>query len=144
MRKFAAGDRVKVNANYSVYNGREGVIKRTTFSEEDAYTVALDGDTIPERGFYERELDLVRKDEREALIILAETLDDARRQANAIEVTAPQHGVYGQIHDALISTLETFCYQTGHHAPLGYTIYESIMANDNTVRQAIEHVLEGK
>jgi hypothetical protein len=130
MRKYSKGDRVKINANYSIYNGREGTIARTTFSEEDAYTVAIDGDTIPERGFYERELDLVGKDDREALITLAETLDSARQQANAIDSAAPQSGVYGKIHVALVDTL--------HLITEDYEdVYESIMADGNTVRQAL-------
>lgn len=37
----------------------------------------------------------------EGLLKLAETLDSARIQANAMEATAPQRGVYGKVSEAL-------------------------------------------
>jgi len=69
--------------------------------------------------------------EHEALIILAEMLDKARRQANSIEATAPQHGVYGNISDTLV---EVLCLLTGRHE-VG-DIYDSLL-DGNTVRQAL-------
>ncbi len=134
MRRFNEGDRVKINASYSIYKGREGTVTRTTFISEDTYTVTLDNDTIPERGFYEHELEPVGDAEREALIKLAETLDDARQQANANDAAAPQSGVYGAIRVALVDTL-TLITKDYDKAK---DVYASIMENGNTVRQALE------
>lgn len=77
----------------------------------------------------------------QALIILAEMLDKARRQANSIADTESEYGVYGEIKKALIATLEIVCYNSGNHATLGYRVYNSIESDGNTVRQAL--ALEG-
>lgn len=71
--------------------------------------------------------------DNQALIILAEMLDKARYQANSIETTAPEYGVYGKIKYALIDTLAliTKDYSTA------LDVYQSIL-DGNTVRQALE------
>lgn len=73
----------------------------------------------------------------QALIILAEMLDKARRQANSIRDTESESGVYGEIKKAMTSTLEIICYNSGHHATLGFRVYDSIDMNGETVRQAL-------
>jgi hypothetical protein len=75
--------------------------------------------------------------EEQALIILAEMLDKARMQANSIEATAPQFGVYGKIHNALVDTLTLI---TKDYTK-ALDVYASIMEDGNTVRQALEAVL---
>jgi hypothetical protein len=76
--------------------------------------------------------------DKEALIILAEMLDKARIQANAIEVTAPQAGVYGNISDTLV---EVLCLLT-ERFEVG-DIYDSLL-NGNTVREALAEVEAGR
>lgn len=76
----------------------------------------------------------------QALIILAEMLDKARRQANAIDdlTIQSQRGVYGQIALALHSTLEQII-GAGMEATRYATadrVYDSIL-DGNTVRQAL-------
>lgn len=77
----------------------------------------------------------------QALIILAEMLDKARRQANAIDdpEISSQRGVYGTIVLALGRTLEQII-GSGYEATRYATsdrVYESIV-DGNTVRQALE------
>lgn len=73
----------------------------------------------------------------QALIILAEMLDKARRQANSIEAAAPEYGVYGKIKYTMIDTLTLIT--EDYRAALD--VYASIMENGNTVREAL--ALEG-
>lgn len=77
-------------------------------------------------------------EDREALIKLAETLDDARKQANAIEATAPQIGVYGDISVALLETLGIILYRDGGHGHSSrrHEVYASLL-DGNTVREAL-------
>ena len=72
--------------------------------------------------------------DREALIILAEMLDKARIQANAIDAAAPQSGVYGKIRVAFIDTLTLIT----EDYSVALDVYTSIMEDGNTVRQALE------
>ena len=132
MGKFQEGDKVQVNASYSKFIGRTGFIKRGVFGE-DAYTVALDDDDIPERGFYEHELEIYEDPQHKALIELAEMLDKARMLANSIDTAAPQTGVYGKIHVALIDTLTLI---TEDYSK-ALDVYSSMMENGNTVREAL-------
>jgi len=78
----------------------------------------------------------------EALIKLAETLDDARKQANASGVTLINSeydgGVYGYTKQALIDTLEVIA---GDAWKAG-AVYDSIMEDGNSVRQALAAVLK--
>jgi len=67
------------------------------------------------------------------LIALAEALDAARLSANAMEVTAPQAGVYGQIETALRSTLSLIDSANADE------IFESIIRDGNNVRDAIDY-----
>lgn len=77
--------------------------------------------------------------EREALIILAEMLDKARIQANAIDllVIQSQRGVYGQIVLALHDVLEQIVGDTEDPSLDADKVYVSIFADGNTVRQAL-------
>lgn len=75
----------------------------------------------------------------ESLIKLAETLDDARKQANAIDAAAPQVGVYGKIHVALVDTLTLI---TAGDYSKAKDVYYSIMEDGNSVREALATVLK--
>lgn len=72
----------------------------------------------------------------EALIKLAETLDDARLQANTIPSAAHANGLYGEIKNALIDTLNLIVDDYSK----SLDVYYSIMADGNTVRQALDAV----
>lgn len=79
--------------------------------------------------------------DREALIQLAETLDKARIQANAIEAAASQRGVYGQIVLSLFDTLELiFVEQVDDHNLFANLAYNAIL-DGNTVREALAVVV---
>lgn len=79
--------------------------------------------------------------ERQALIILAEMLDKARIQANAIDEYAiqSQRGVYGTIALALHRTLEEIigAGKEDIRTVTANRVYDSIL-DGNTVRQALE------
>lgn len=77
--------------------------------------------------------------DKEALIILAEMLDKARIQANAIEATAPQDGVYGRI---VIAEVETLALVTD--AYVAQRVYADILKSGNTVREALTVVEAGR
>lgn len=68
-----------------------------------------------------------------ALIILAEMLNKARIQANAIEATAPQSGVYGDIVTSLKRTLAIL---TGD-AHSASRVYEELL-DCSSVTEALE------
>lgn len=70
----------------------------------------------------------------QALIILAEMLDKARLQANAIEVTASQSYVYGDIAETLKEVLTLIT-----DGPVSAQVYDALL-DGNTVRQALEGV----
>jgi hypothetical protein len=83
--------------------------------------------------------------DREALIELAETLDKARLQANAIDdlVIQSQRGVYGTIALALHDTLEQII-GAGKDDIFNASadrVYDSIL-DGNTVREAIAEVVK--
>jgi hypothetical protein len=87
----------------------------------------------------------VTGDRTEELILLAETLDAARRQANAIgdSGVSSQSGVYGTIALALGYTLEHIIW-TGKEATLRATasrVYGSILEG-KSVREALAAVAE--
>lgn len=71
--------------------------------------------------------------EDKALTILAEMLNKARIQANAIEMTAPQSGVYGDIVKALNDTLVILT----DSPSLAAQVYASILDDGCTVQEAI-------
>lgn len=130
--KFNKGDLVTVLTKNSIYEGVRGRVEQS--QDDDTYLITLETGKIS--GFFERELEAVNE-EREALIRLAETLDSARQQANAIEAAAPQRGVYGDIHTALVNTLALV---TNDHE----AVYASIMEDGNTVREAIKYIEANK
>lgn len=68
-----------------------------------------------------------------ALIILAEMLNKARIQANAIEVTAPESGVYGDIVKSLKRTLAIL---TGD-AHTASRVYEALL-DSSSIKEALE------
>lgn len=70
--------------------------------------------------------------DKEALITLAETLDHARLQANAIEATAPQSGVYGRI---VIAEIETLSLITDAYT--SQRVYDEILNSGISVREAL-------
>lgn len=72
--------------------------------------------------------------DEKALIILAEMLNKARIQANAIEVTAPQSGVYGDIVKPLKLTLALL---TDAHT--ASRIYDALL-DCSSVKEAMEAV----
>jgi hypothetical protein len=72
--------------------------------------------------------------DEKALLILAEMLDKARIQANAIEVTAPTTGVYGGVSKALQETLALLT-----DANTASRIYDVIL-DGNSVREALKIV----
>lgn len=72
--------------------------------------------------------------DEKALIILAEMLNKARIQANAIEATAPQSGVYGEIVTSLKRTLAILT--DAHRAS---RIYEALL-DCSSVKEAMETV----
>lgn len=127
--EFELGDHVKVIIKNSVFSGKEGNIIHFHGGDnvEDSVVVKI---SEKEVGFFVHEIEKVDPS-REALIELAETLDKARLQANAIEEAAPQRGVYGDIHIALVNTLALI---TDDHE----AVYASIMEDGNTVRQALK------
>lgn len=69
--------------------------------------------------------------DREALIILAEMLDKARHQANAIDVTAPQSYVYGDIAETLKEVLALIT-----DGPVSAQVYDALL-DGSTVREAL-------
>jgi len=73
---------------------------------------------------------------REGLLQLATTLNKARIQANAVEATAPQHGVYGDISQVLV---EVLCLLTGRFE-VG-DIYDALL-DGCTVRKALALVVK--
>jgi hypothetical protein len=132
---FNEGDKVKVLTKNSIHEGKTGGVTRV-FSDEKTCTVQLDGDPVGlVVGFFFSELELVDV-EREALIELAETLDKARLQANAIPAMAPQSGVYGDVSEALKRAL---AYEFG--VWVANKIYASLL-DGNTVREAIAAVVK--
>ena len=73
--------------------------------------------------------------DEKALIILAEILNKARIQANAIEVTAPQSGVYGDIVTSLKRTLVLLT----NDAHTASRVYEALL-DCSSVSEAMEAV----
>ncbi|MGY4541346.1 hypothetical protein ACVWY0_001255 [Arthrobacter sp. UYNi723] len=67
---------------------------------------------------------------------LATSLDNARTAANAIEVAAPQKGVYGDIANALHKTLALLLDGSDYWAEKAY----QAILDGNTVAQALEVV----
>lgn len=155
---FNEGDKVKVistEIRHSGYVGRIGEIVNVfdVSSYIRTYSVSLKWDTKDSSmfdsmgvlaSFYESELELV-DEKREALIELAETLDKARLQANAIhdaEVSS-QRGIYGTVALALHRTLEEIM-GAGKVATRNATadrVYDSLL-DGNTVREALALVAE--
>jgi hypothetical protein len=135
--KFNKGDLVTVTTKNSIYEGARGRVERS--QDDDTYLITLETGKIS--GFFERELEVV-DEEKEALIRLAETLDSARQQANAIKAT--EGDVYGKISEALSSTLESYFYQSGKHAFYGEHAYGEIIRSGFSVREAIKYVEDNK
>lgn len=82
--------------------------------------------------------------EREQLIELAETLDKARIQANAIDVYTiqSQMGVYGDIARALTDTLEVIFDGKVDDENLFANLAYNAILDGNTVREAIALVVK--
>jgi hypothetical protein len=127
---FKKYDRVKVTSVTHSQQGQVGAVDHV-YSDETTFTVRMDNGNF--HSFFKAELELVDA-EREALIELAETLDKARQQANAIPAMAPQSGVYGDVSEALKRAL---AYEFG--VWVANKIYASLL-DGNTVREAIAAV----
>lgn len=69
------------------------------------------------------------------LLTLANTINAARIEANAHEITAPQSGVYGQLADALEATLTLIL----GSAELGAAAYQNLL-DGATITEAVEWV----
>jgi hypothetical protein len=130
--EFKAGDKVKVIAKNSRQEGKLGTVE-TVHSDKQTLMVQMEQGNLS--GFFVSELELVDL-KREALIELAETLDRARQQANAISIPVieSQRGVYGQIELALHDVVEQI---VGEDIIEVATVYTSIVAGGNTVREAL-------
>ena len=72
----------------------------------------------------------------EKLIALAETLNKARIQANDHEITAPQHGVYGEVTRSLKTVL--FVLVGIDRSELAY----QALLDGSDVRQAIRYAID--
>jgi hypothetical protein len=131
--EFKAGDKVKVIAKNSRQEGKLGTVE-TVHSDKQTLMVQMEQGNLS--GFFVSELELVDA-KREALIRLAETLDDARQQANAISIPVieSQRGVYGQIELALHDVVEQI---VGEDIIEVATVYTSIVAGGSTVREALD------
>jgi hypothetical protein len=152
---FKEGDTVKVITKNSQYEGKTGEVVGV-YEDAQTYRVGLEWEAPKSSmfdkmgvlsGFFESELELV-DEKREALIELAETLDKARLQANAIEETADQRGIYGGIAQMLFDALELIFVESpfeggddGHNL-IANRAYDSIL-DGNSVREALA-VVEGK
>lgn len=132
--KFKADDKVVVSEPAHSQAGVQGRIHKVYVSD-DTYLVELETGRVS--GFFESELELVDP-QREALIRLAETLDLARQQANAIKVT--EGDTYRTISEALYSTLEAYFHQTGE----GVDTYNEIIRSGFSVREAVKHIEASK
>jgi hypothetical protein len=120
---FKTGDKVRVVQGNSRYYNQVGTVVNT-YEDNAGHLVELDSGL--QRSFFNHELGLDNP-----LIDLAETLNNARMQANAIPEMAPQGGVYGDISQIMV---EVLCTITGRFE-VG-DIYDSL--NDgNTVREAL-------
>lgn len=127
--KFNKGDLVTVLTKNSIYEGARG---RVELSQDDnTYLITMETGKIS--GFFERELEVV-DEEKEALIRLAETLDLARQQANALKAT--EGDTYRKIADAQSSALEAYFRHNGD----GIDAYNEIIRSGLSVREAIKHI----
>lgn len=138
---FKTGDKVKVTTKNSAHWGKTGEVLSANSDGTYFIQIAWGAGGVFETqgiltGFFESELQAFDP-EHEALIELAETLDKARLQANAIEAAASQLGVYGVVVEALTDTLELIVGEQNSEA-----VYESIMADGNTVREALAEVVK--
>lgn len=147
---FKEGDTVRVTSTEICNSGSLGKTGKVVkvFEDGQTYNVNLEwpapeGSMFDTMGvlvsFFESELELFDP-KREALIELAETLDKARLQANAIPETADQNGTYGKIVQALTETLGSYFYASNTHYTMAYKAYESIAFDGNTVREALKAV----
>jgi len=136
MGNFKNGDKVRINAVNHSQHGVQGTVSRVF---EDGETYLVDLETGRTSGYFEKELELVDP-EREALIRLAETLDKARIQANAIDIYVIQSqngGVYGQISQALTDVLEQIVGdEDGNGVWEAGKVYQNLL-DGNTVREAL-------
>ena len=138
--KFNEGDRVVVTAVNHSQVGVQGNVSKVDLDRE---TYLVDLETGRTSGFFEKELEPV-DEKAEALIRLAETLDTARLQANASDAYTiqSQNGVYGQIAQALLDTLEViFVDHVDDHNLFANLAYNSLL-DGNTVREALASVVK--
>jgi len=135
---FKENDRVRITAKTHSKFGELGTVNH--IYTDGGCLVQLD--TGNRSAFFKDEVEIV-DEKREALIELAETLDKARLQANAIDelVIQSQRGVYGTIALSLHDTLEQIVgagYDATRYAHAD-RVYDSIL-DGNTVREALKAV----
>lgn len=140
--ELKTNDKVRVTSKNSVHEGKTGTVRRVVPGGETACTVQLDED--PQGllvGLFLSELEVLDA-KQEALIELAETLDKARLQANAIESAASQRGVYGEVSLALLDTLEMIFEERVDDANLFANLAYNSLLDGNTVREALKAVVK--
>lgn len=140
---FNEGDRVRIDEDSAHSKAGElGTVTHVYDVNRTAYRVKLDSGN--ESSFFGTELWPV-DEKREALITLAETLDTARKQANAISIPVieSQRGVYGQIELSLVDTLEAYFEgQVDDTSLFANATLNSMVDSGNTVREALKAVVK--
>lgn len=134
------GDKIKIIQPNSSYFGRTGTIKHVICEDGEnvsamVATLDLGAGEFPDKGFFPHEVEKFDAT-KEALIVLAETLDDAGKQAKAIEDAASQDSVYGLIRVALVDTLSLIV----DDYSMAKDVYYSMVSNGNSVRKALVDV----
>lgn len=128
---FKENDRIQVTAEVGNTLGMTGKVTKV-YPDTNGYLVEFDG-TGRVMGLFESEITLLDP-KREALITLAETLDSARKQANAIN--GMDGTVYQSITTPLISVLDALVPSEN----VGYDAYEFLIEDCLSVREALNKV----
>lgn len=135
---FKENDRVRITAKTHSKFGELGTVNHVY--TDGGCLVQLD--TGNRSAFFKDEVEIV-DEKREALIELAETLDSARKQANAISIPVieSQRGVYGQIELSLVDTLEAYFEgQVDDTSLFANATLNSMIDSGNSVREALKAV----
>lgn len=129
---FKEGDRVRIDEDSARSKAGElGTVTHVYDVNRTAYRVKLDSGN--ESGFFETELWPV-DEKREALIELAETLDKARLQANAIN--GCDGDIYRTISESLYGVLGIIVGEESE----GFDTYQNMVASGLSVREALAQV----
>lgn len=129
---FKENDRVRITDSSAHHSSGElGTVTHVYETRRSAYRVKLDSGN--ESGFFESELEFVDP-KREALIVLAEALDSARKQAN--DINGCEGTIYQQITIPLIGVLDALVPVDA----VGFDAYEFIIHDGLSVREALKKV----